>query len=364
MSNSYWWNHNKKNDVNNAFSNLTIDNNVSKEYVDSKLATKQNIINESNKLDVSLVNGAVTSSAIFDMETQTHASNTYATQESLSNKQDLLLSGINIKTINNESILGSGNINIQGGSGTIYVNDSLPEPNESFVNKYILVSGNTYIDPDNKRTGYHNNIHNCGWFEAEIAEISVTENDILGNITVETVSNLLQNRRLISETDYQHYLGYISSIEITYDPVAEYNWHCRWRLRDDPLSGAAHLTDTELTDSGIEILRIPSEGEIVPTVIITITSRPAEYRWYHINTNLEATITLNSNYWDGSNNQIVNCNNVGITKDSKLYITPETDSAREYIDCGIACVDKNTNQLTFNCTTLPQHNLKINIMIS
>jgi len=33
-------------------------------------------------------------------------------------KQDTLVSGTNIKTINNESILGSGNINIQGGSGS------------------------------------------------------------------------------------------------------------------------------------------------------------------------------------------------------------------------------------------------------
>lgn len=31
--------------------------------------------------------------------------------------QDALVSGINIKTINNQSLLGSGNINISGGSG-------------------------------------------------------------------------------------------------------------------------------------------------------------------------------------------------------------------------------------------------------
>jgi len=38
-------------------------------------------------------------------------------QSSLSAKQDTLVSGTNIKTINNESILGSGNIEIQGGGG-------------------------------------------------------------------------------------------------------------------------------------------------------------------------------------------------------------------------------------------------------
>ena len=36
----------------------------------------------------------------------------------LKNKfQDKLVSGTNIKTVNNESLLGSGNITIQGGSG-------------------------------------------------------------------------------------------------------------------------------------------------------------------------------------------------------------------------------------------------------
>ena len=36
----------------------------------------------------------------------------------VSNKQDVLVSGTNIKTINNQSLLGSGNINIQGGGGS------------------------------------------------------------------------------------------------------------------------------------------------------------------------------------------------------------------------------------------------------
>lgn len=40
-----------------------------------------------------------------------------ATKEELSGKQDTLKSGENVKTINGQSILGEGNIEIQGGSG-------------------------------------------------------------------------------------------------------------------------------------------------------------------------------------------------------------------------------------------------------
>lgn len=44
----------------------------------------------------------------------------FALKSDLTGKQDTLVSGTNIKTINNTSLLGSGNINIQGGSGNIY----------------------------------------------------------------------------------------------------------------------------------------------------------------------------------------------------------------------------------------------------
>lgn len=44
-----------------------------------------------------------------------------ATQTALNSKQDTLVSGTNIKTINNQSLLGSGNIVIQGGGGEVNV---------------------------------------------------------------------------------------------------------------------------------------------------------------------------------------------------------------------------------------------------
>ena len=43
----------------------------------------------------------------------------------LGGKQPTLVSGTNIKTINNESLLGEGNIDIQGGGGSITVDTSL-----------------------------------------------------------------------------------------------------------------------------------------------------------------------------------------------------------------------------------------------
>ena len=56
-----------------------------------------------------------------------------------STKQDILVSGTNIKTINNQSLLGSGNIEIQGGSGSDYSAGT----NIDITNNVISVTGIT-----------------------------------------------------------------------------------------------------------------------------------------------------------------------------------------------------------------------------
>ena len=68
----------------------------------------------------------------------------YATTTQLATKQDILVSGTNIKTINNQSLLGSGNITIQGGSGgdtnvieTVKVNGTTLTPD---ANKAVNVT--------------------------------------------------------------------------------------------------------------------------------------------------------------------------------------------------------------------------------
>lgn len=64
-----------------------------------------------------------------------------------STKQDTLVSGTNIKTINNQSILGEGNIEIQGGSGSSYTaGDGIDITNDviSVTGKVDTSSFNTY----------------------------------------------------------------------------------------------------------------------------------------------------------------------------------------------------------------------------
>lgn len=60
----------------------------------------------------------------------------------LANKQDTLVSGVNIKTINHESLLGEGNINITGGGGTSDYEDLDNKPS---INN-VELSGNKSLN--------------------------------------------------------------------------------------------------------------------------------------------------------------------------------------------------------------------------
>ncbi len=78
-------------------------------YLECIGATKPDIIGLLVYPEGNLNNGIVIS--LGDYYTQSEISTL------LSGKQDTLVSGTNIKTINNQTLLGSGNITIQGGGG-------------------------------------------------------------------------------------------------------------------------------------------------------------------------------------------------------------------------------------------------------
>lgn len=70
--------------------------------------------------------------------------NYYTKQEAnslLDDKQDELVSGNNIKTINNESILGSGNIEIQGGGASYTAGTNIEITSENVINNTIPYEG-------------------------------------------------------------------------------------------------------------------------------------------------------------------------------------------------------------------------------
>ena len=77
--------------------------------------------------------------------TNTEASNSYqakgdyATTAQLNSKQDTLISGTNIKTVNGQPLLGNGNIQIEGG-GTITVDSALSTDSENPVQNKVITN--------------------------------------------------------------------------------------------------------------------------------------------------------------------------------------------------------------------------------
>ena len=63
----------------------------------------------------------------------------YATKTELASKQDTLVSGTNIKTVNGQTLLGEGNIEIQGG-GTITVDSELSTTSENPVQNKVITN--------------------------------------------------------------------------------------------------------------------------------------------------------------------------------------------------------------------------------
>lgn len=82
---------------------------ITKKYVDDKAGVTA----------VDPTSGAVATDFFIPTKTSDLTNDSgFITSAALAGKQDTLVSGTNIKTINNESLLGEGNIDVSGGSGT------------------------------------------------------------------------------------------------------------------------------------------------------------------------------------------------------------------------------------------------------
>ena len=107
--------------------------NVELNHVKAELATKA---------DTSSLNDYALKSEITGLATKEELANyqpigDYATTTQLNSKQDTLVSGTNIKTVNGQSILGEGNIEI---SGAITVDTALSETSENPVQNKIITA--------------------------------------------------------------------------------------------------------------------------------------------------------------------------------------------------------------------------------
>ena len=115
--------------------------------------------------------------------------------QDISGKQDTLVSGINIKTINNENILGSGNITIQGGGGSttdVQINGT------SIVNNNVanIVTKTAYNASSNKLAT-----------ENDLPDISGKQNTIDSShkLSADLVDDTSTTNKFVTSTDISNW---------------------------------------------------------------------------------------------------------------------------------------------------------------
>lgn len=143
-----------------------------------------------NKALISDANGKITASTVTDTELGYLSGVTSSVQTQLGGKQDTLVSGTNIKTINGTSLLGEGNISISGsGSGggdvniieTIKVNNTVVTPD---ANKAVNITVPTSVSQLTNDAGYTTNT-------GTVTSVSVngsTYSPTNGNVDLGTIS--------------------------------------------------------------------------------------------------------------------------------------------------------------------------------
>lgn len=86
---------------------------------------------------------AITQATSGKVDSNVYTAYTASTDTAIQGKQDTLVSGTNIKTINNESLLGSGNITIQGGGGGSYTAGTNISIADNIINCTLPISAGT-----------------------------------------------------------------------------------------------------------------------------------------------------------------------------------------------------------------------------
>lgn len=132
------------NDAGYLTEHQSLDNYYNKTQTDNLLAGKQttlipgaNITIENNVISATGGGGGGDMSNYYTKTETDNLLDGKADTSALNNKQDRLISGTNIKTINNQSLLGSGNITIEGGSD-ITVDDELSPTSENPVQNKVI----------------------------------------------------------------------------------------------------------------------------------------------------------------------------------------------------------------------------------
>lgn len=252
----------------------------------------------------------------------------------IADKQDTLVSGETIKTVNNNTLLGSGNVSVQE---TLVSGGNIKTVN----NTSLLGSGNVAVQEQlvsgtNIKTVNNTSLLGNG-------DVAVQETLVSGT-NIKTINN--QSLLGSGNIDIQGGGGGgVSSVDtgvgLTGGPITS-TGTIKAKLKDETLASQASVV-TNAADREYAITP-DSDGNLAVNVphpeIDTIS------------------VTLLSAGWTNSTQSVTAA---GVTSANSVIVTPAPASIGDY--AGIYCTGQSTNSLTFRCDTTPSSNITVNVMI-
>ena len=207
----------------------------------------------------------------------------YATKEELNGKQDTLVSGTNIKTINGQTILGEGNIEIQGGGGGI-----ADAPSDG--NKYVRQNGNwvqeTTVDTSNLATKSElaNKVDTSTYTEDKATFALKSELTNFITASVDNLVNYYKKSETYTQSEIDAKIGAITTIN--FEVVAEL-----------PVSGEANkiylVPNAEQSEQNVkdEYIWIENKWELIGSTKIDLSNY---YNKGEVDNKLSAKVDLST----------------------------------------------------------------------
>lgn len=269
--------------------------------------------------------------------------------------QPMLSSGVNIKTVNNTSLLGSGDLTILPQLVTLSYGNSTWQ---DFINAYNA---------------------NCLVY----CRASSNSNPATGSQTRMAFMAYVNNASSPTEVEFQYYRSVSSHTEsqqgdqvFVYKLTSNGTWTVIKReasvkvvagtgLGGTYSNGTMTLTGptnvSELTnDSGFITDYTETDPVFSASAAHGISSSDIS-AWNAKQSALGTlTVTLTVAGWS-SDAQTVTA--TGVTSSNTVIISPSPSNMEEYIDAGIVCTAQGTNALTFECDTTPTSAIDVNVVI-
>lgn len=237
----------------------------------------------------------------------------------MTTKQDTLVSGTNIKTINSETLLGSGDIDVQE---TLVSGTNIKTINGNS----LLGSGNIVIQGGG------------GGGSTVAYNPTVTSGTELGKINIDGTDNPVYAPPVPTKTsDLTNDSGFLTS----HQSIKTVN--------NNTMTGTGNVTVQETLVSGTNIKTVNSTS-LLGSGNVTVQS---------VISSVAVNITVAN--W----NATTSCSKsvTGVTASNKVIVSPAPASIEAWQSSGVYCSAQGSGTLTFTCKSTPTASIDVNVLV-